>query len=249
MPNFIDKFSTQADIYLKYRPHYPEELFAFLSGLTHEHQLAWDCGTGNGQAAIGLASYYEKVIATDPSEQQLKHSMTHERVTYLNESAESNSIASNSIDLLTIANALHWFNFDEFYKESNRVLKPNGVIAAWCYCIPTIDEEVDQILNTYHYQTLDNYWVAQNRLVEKEYTTIPFPFKEIQSPPFQYQKLFSLDDLIGYLNTWSATQRYITENKVNPTDELAILLKKVWQNPTSQKLVTWKIALKVGMKI
>ena len=179
MENFKDNFSKQADIYAKYRPLYPDNLYSFLASLTKEHKLVWDCGTGNGQAAIGLAEHYEQVMATDPSEKQIKHCLAHPKVKYLVEAAENNSILTNSIDMLTIANALHWFNFDVFYEEANRVLKPDGIIAAWCYGIPTVSNDVNEIVNHFHYKTLNNYWVAENRLVEKEYTTIPFPFQKI----------------------------------------------------------------------
>ncbi len=248
MENFKDNFSKQADIYAKYRPLYPDNLYSFLASLTKEHKLVWDCGTGNGQAAIGLAEHYEQVMATDPSEKQIKHCLAHPKVKYLVEAAENNSILTNSIDMLTIANALHWFNFDVFYEEANRVLKPDGIIAAWCYGIPTVSNDVNEIVNHFHYKTLNNYWVAENRLVEKEYTTIPFPFQKINAPDYFYEKQMTLYDFIGYLNTWSATQRFIIENKINPTDELFHKLLSVWTNANEEKTVTWKLILKIGKK-
>jgi ubiquinone/menaquinone biosynthesis C-methylase UbiE len=242
---FKDHFSTQSDIYVKYRPHYPKELFEYLAALTNEHDIAWDCGTGNGQAAIDLASFYSKVIATDPSEQQIKNAIPNEGVQYIVEKAENNSIVTKSVNLITIANALHWFDFEIFYKEVNRVLKKNGVIAAWAYGLPFISAKTDKIIKHYHDHTLSDYWLPENRLVEKEYVTIPFPFKEIKSPVFSYEKKMNLDDVIGYLNTWSATQRFIMENNFNPTEKLMNELLPFWKDK-EEKIVTWKLILKAG---
>jgi SAM-dependent methyltransferase len=246
MTVFKDNFSKQADIYVKYRPLYPTELYSFLSSLTEDHEIVWDCGTGNGQAAIGLATFYNQIIATDPSEQQIKNCLPNEKVIYLVEKAESTSIRSNSVDLLTIANALHWFDFEVFYKEAVRVLKNNGVIATWTYGLPLISPEIDKIIKQFHDQTLNDYWLPENRLVEKEYATIPFPFQQINSPQFFYEKPMKLDGLIGYLNTWSATQRFINENKFNPTEQLREDLLSVWKDVDLEKKLTWKLILKVG---
>ncbi|MGP8215728.1 MAG: class I SAM-dependent methyltransferase [Bacteroidia bacterium] len=246
MTNFKDNFSKQSDIYVKYRPHYPAELYSYLSSLTEEHKIAWDCGTGNGQAAIGLAPFYNKIIATDPSEEQIRNSLPNEKVKYLVEKAENNSIQSNSIDLLTIANALHWFDFDIFYKEANRVLKNNGIIAAWAYGIPAISPEVDKIIKQFHDHTLKDYWQPENRLVEKRYRTIPFPFEQIESPAFFSEKFMNLTDITGYLNTWSAVQRFIGQKKFNPTEQLEKDMANVWGNPNSEKKVTWELILKAG---
>jgi SAM-dependent methyltransferase len=246
MATFKDNFSKQSDIYVKYRPHYPDELYTFLSSLTDEHEVAWDCGTGNGQAAIGLATFYNEIIATDPSEKQIKNCLPNEKIKYLVEKAENTSIQSNSVDLLTIANALHWFDFEVFYKEADRVLRNNGVIAAWAYGLPLISPDIDMIVKRFHDRTLNDYWLSENRLVEKEYETIPFPFQQISSPEFFYEKSMSLNDLIGYLNTWSATQRFINENKFNPTELLKKDLTNVWNDIDAEKKLTWKLILKVG---
>ena len=245
MSDFKDNFSKQANIYAKYRPHYPPELYSYLSSLTKEHELAWDCGTGNGQAAIGLTEFYKKIIATDPSEQQIQNAVPHSNIKYLVEKAENNSIVSNSVDILTIANALHWFDFDVFYKEANRVLKKNGIIAAWAYGIPFISAEVDKVVAHFHYGILDDYWQPENRLVEKEYTTIPFPFQHIEAPSFFSERTMNLVDFIGYLNTWSATQRFMVQHKFNPTEKLFEELKTMW-NEHDRKKITWKIVLKIG---
>jgi len=246
MSSFNDSFSKQSDIYSKYRPSYPTELFSFLSSLTENHALAWDCGTGNGQAAIGLSAFYEKVLATDPSENQIRNAPKSPKVSYFIEPAENSSIRTNTVDIVTIANALHWFNFDLFYKEVNRVVKSNGVIAAWSYGLPIISPEIDSIVKQFHDGTLGTYWQAPNRLVEKAYTTIPFPFRPIPAPKFYIEKVFNLKELIGYFNTWSATQRFINDNKFNPTEELEDDLIKVWPESNTTKTLRWELILKVG---
>jgi len=246
MEDFKDNFSKQSDMYVRFRPHYPIDLFAHLSHLTEHHRLVWDCGTGNGQAAIGLSHFYHTIIATDPSERQIQNAIPRERVTYKVEKAEQSSFKDRSVDLITVANAIHWFDFEAFYAEVHRVLKPTGIIAVWAYGVPSISAVINPIVNRYHYQTLDNYWLAENRLIEKEYTTIPFPFEEIKSPTFYYEKPMNLIELIGYLNTWSATQRFIEQNQSNPTVEVYNELKKVWPDDHMEKMVTWKLILKVG---
>jgi SAM-dependent methyltransferase len=196
---------------------------------------------------VGLAAFYNLVIATDPSEQQIKNCLPNERVKYIVEKAEESSIESNSVDLLTIANALHWFDIDSFYKEANRVLKSNGVIAAWAYGPPSIlNSQVDKIVKHFHDHTLNEYWLAENRLIEMGYSTIPFPFQQIKSPEFFYETKMNLDELLGYLNTWSATQRFIDGNGFNPTVELFGNLKAVWKDKDSKVSLTWKLILKVG---
>lgn len=244
MSGFKDNFSQQAAIYARYRPHYPVALFEFLSSLTEGHTTAWDCGTGNGQAATALAAYYDHVIATDPSEQQIRNAAPHERVTYRVEKAEATTISSALVDLLTIANAMHWFDLELFYAEVNRVVKSNGVIAAWCYGVPLVDTEVDKIAWHFHNDIVGKYWVEENRIVERGYGTIPFPFTPVPSPAFSSERMMSLDDFVAYLNTWSATQKFINEHGYNPTERLKNELQAVWKD--SEKKVTWELSIKVG---
>jgi SAM-dependent methyltransferase len=246
MDHFKDNFSKQSDLYVKYRPHYSAELYAYLASLTPAHELVWDCGTGNGQVAIGLVEYYEQVIATDPSGEQIRHCLPHQKVSYRVEKAEASSLATNSADLLTIANALHWFDFDSFYTEARRVLKPNGVIAAWAYGTPSASPEVDQVLLHFHNVTLNDYWQPENRYVEKGYNTIPFPFATISTPEFSCERSMNLYDFIGFLNTWSATQRFISKNQYNPTEQVLDELRPIWKDPLEEKTITWNLVLKAG---
>jgi SAM-dependent methyltransferase len=246
MEPFKDYFSKQADIYARYRPNYPQALYAFLASQTVGHDCVWDCGTGNGQAAIDLARYYSQVFATDPSEQQILESTAHPLVRYAVEKAEQSSLPNQSVDLVTVANAMHWFNLDLFYAEVKRVLKSDGILAAWSYALPAVSDEIDPIVYAFHHGVLNDYWMAENRLVEKQYATIPFPFTEIPHPDFFSEKEMNLEDAIGYFNTWSAVQRFINRNQVNPTKDFGGALALVWGNPEQKRMFRWKLALKIG---
>lgn len=244
--NFKDNFSKQASAYQKYRPSYPKELFFYLSNLTDNHDLAWDCGTGNGQSALGLTVYYEKVYATDPSEQQIANAIPNSKITYKIEKAENTTLEDNSVDLITVAQAMHWFDFDKFFSEVKRVLKPKGIIAIWTYSLPKISTEIDQLTLHFQEKIVGEFWQKENQFVSEEYKTIPFPFKEIETPSFKFQKEITLDDLKGLLESWSATQRYMNQHGQNPIKEIEGKLNKLWVNPKIKKPAIWSIYMKVG---
>ncbi|HEX6981553.1 MAG TPA: class I SAM-dependent methyltransferase [Balneolaceae bacterium] len=249
MTDFKDNFSKQSNTYLKYRPTYPGELFEYLRSLTEGHDVAWDCGTGNGQAAISLTKYYKKVYATDPSEQQIRNALPHRQIVYKVEKAEHSGLKDQSVDLITVAQAIHWFNFDEFYTEAKRVLKDNGAIAAWTYSLPAISDKIDNIIKDFHDQTLGEYWLYENSLVIKRYSTIPFPFKKLSTPAFLMHKELSLNDLVGFISSWSAVQRYKSKNGNNPVDKLETKLAKLWGGRNEVKEARWEIILKAGQNI
>jgi len=248
MKNFTDNFSKQADIYAKYRPHYPKELFEYLASLTEQHELAWDCGTGNGQAAVGLTSFFKKVIATDPSEQQIHHAGQHASIEYRVERAEAFEQEPNTVDLVTVANALHWFERDAFYEVVQRVLKPNGIFAAWAYEVPFVSPDIDRVTRYFHDVVVDEFWAEPNRLVENQYRDLIFPYSLIDTPAFYSMREFDLAGFIAYFNTWSATQKFIAAKEYNPTDQLAKDLLSVWGNPLDKRRVVWKLILRVGKK-
>ncbi len=247
MNTFKDNFSKQAEVYVKFRPTYPQEMFEFLSKLTSEHKLAWDCGTGNGQSALKLTDYYEKVYATDPSKEQIKNAIPQDRIVYKVESAESpSSIKDNSVDLITVAQAVHWFDLDKFYTQVKRVLKPNGIIAVWAYGIPTIKKELDIIIKDFHDNIVGEFWLPENKLIDKEYSTIPFPFEEIKTPEFFIKKQVNLSETLGHIRSWSATQKYIDRYSENPMEKLSQKLQEHWKEIETEKEMTWKLILKVG---
>jgi SAM-dependent methyltransferase len=247
MSDFLDLFSRQAAAYAKYRPRYPKELFEYLASLPTVHERAWDCGTGNGQAAVGLAPYFQEVIATDPSAAQIGKAQAHPKISYRIEPAEKTTLAPASVDLLTVAQAAHWFKFDEFYAEARRTLKPGGVIALWTYGHNRkMDSVIDPILEHYSSRVVGQYWPPEIQLVWDNYQTMPFPFEELSAPKLTIQSDFDLAALLGYLSSWSSTARYIEVEKKNPLLELERELTAVWGRPESRRTMVWQIYFRVG---
>jgi SAM-dependent methyltransferase len=243
---FKDHFSTLATNYAKYRPHYPAALFEYLASLVSEHKLAWDCATGNGQAALGLAPYFEHVIATDASARQIANAIRHEKITYSAAPAERSEIASHSIDLIMVAQALHWLDFDKFYAEVRRVLKPHGILAVSCYNLLQINPEIDRIHHRYYYDIVGPYWPPERKWIEDDFQSIPFPFEEITMPSFSMEALWDLDDLQGYLGTWSATQRFMEAKGLNPLEQIRADLEKAWGEPAMKRRVEWPLVVRAG---
>ena len=250
MTDFKDHFSKQASAYAAYRPTYPEALYEHLAGLTQTHDLAWDCATGNGQAAVALAKYYKQVMATDASESQLQHAAKLPSITYQAVPAEQGPLADNSADLVTVAQAVHWFKIDDFFTEVQRVLKPGGIIAIWGYTRTraTGVEGIDSIIRHYTKHTLANYWPPEVRLLNESYINIPFPFKELRAPKLQIEEEWTLDQLMGYLYSWSATQNYIEANGENPLDKVRDLIARRWGGETETRPVNFKLHFRIGRK-
>jgi SAM-dependent methyltransferase len=244
---FKDHFSKQAADYAKFRPRYPPELFEYVGGIAPSCQLAWDCGTGNGQAAVGLASVFDHVIATDASEKQITNAQPHGRVDYRVAPAEDSGIDSETVDLIMIAQALHWFHLDRFYTEARRVLKPNGIFAASAYNLLTIEPAIDEIVNQYYYEVVGPFWPPERKLVE-QFADLPFPFHEIDPPKFKMTQEWNLDHLFGYLRTWSSTQRFIAAKDSDPLEEITDELRNAWGDPQQIRDVTWPLAVRVGLK-
>lgn len=242
-----DHFSKQSSAYAQYRPRYPQELFAYLASLTGEPRLAVDCATGSGQAAIGLAEHFEHVIAIDRSADQLAHAERHPRITYQLGSAEAIRLSAHSADLVTVAQALHWFNLERFYGEVRRVLKPGGVLAVWTYNLNTITPAIDAIIRRYHDALLGEYWPPERKFLTDGYRSLPFPFRELTPPRIEMVTEWTLDHLLGYLRSWSATQRYIDQNNANPLALITEKLSKAWGNPNESRRVVWPLTLRVGL--
>ena len=243
---FEDHFSGQSQVYAQYRPKYPEEIYGFLASIVPGHSLAWDCGTGNGQAAVGLAQYFDKVYATDASAEQIAHAQLHGKVDYYVEPAEHVSLPASSADLVTVAVAIHWFNFDEFYREVRRVLRPQGVIAAWTYSLTEITPEIDRLVYRYYKEITGPYWPERIHYLEERYETLPFPFEEIVSPSFLMERSLSLNQYAGFLDSWSATQRYKAQNGQHPLEILWDELSSAWGGEERQRLVRWPLYFRIG---
>jgi ubiquinone/menaquinone biosynthesis C-methylase UbiE len=244
--HFEDHFSRQSQLYAQYRPKYPDEIYAYLASLAQGRSLAWDCGTGNGQAAIGLANYFERVYATDASAEQLSLAQANEKVEYKVEPAEHISLEDCSVDLITVAVAVHWFKFDEFYREVRRVLKSDGIIAVWTYSLTEISPEVDQVVRRYYFEILQGYWPERIRYLEEKYETLPFPFEEIASPSFAMEKNLNLSQFAGFLDSWSATQRYKEQKGYHPLKVIWDELSAAWGNEDEPRLVCWPLYFRIG---
>lgn len=240
-------FSKQANDYARFRPTYPEDLFGYVASLTEEHSCAWDCGTGNGQAAIALAHYYDRVIGTDPNADQVAHARSHPKVEYRIAPAEGSAISAESSDLIVAAQALHWFDLGKFYAEVQRVAKSSGsIIAVWCYGLMEITPAVDQIISRYYHNVIGKYWEMERRWVEQGYRGLPFPFEEIMPPEFSMEADWILDHLLGYLNTWSATQTAIRLEGANPIDLIRAELREAWGHVEMKRQIRWPLFVRIG---
>ena len=241
-----DNFSTQADIYAKYRPQYPPELYRFITNLVKNYHLAWDCATGNGQVATSLAPFFDNVIATDASQSQLAQAKPLFNIEYRMAKAEVSGLSSHSVDLITVAQAIHWFDFEPFFAEVRRVAHNDTVIAVWGYGLLKISPELDGILQYLYADILGSYWDIERKHLDVAYQTIPFPFKTIETPQFNIRLQWNLTQLIGYLKTWSSVQKFIAAKGYNPLTEIADDLEKTWGNAQMQQEIDWDIYLKVG---
>ena len=242
-----DLFSTQAADYAKYRPSYPQELIEYIVGFTTERSLAWDCATGNGQAAVLLAQHFEKIIATDTSAKQLSLAVAIKNVDYFVSKAEQTGFADNSFDLITIAQAYHWFQFNEFEKEARRVAKPNCIIAAWCYNIPaTAYEIINKLTRHFYTATVGPYWDAERKYIDESYRTIPFNFDELPAKEFAIHVKWTKEDLAGYFNSWSSVQHFIKANNYNPVNEMATQLATAWPSEKNEIEFIFPVYLRLG---
>jgi SAM-dependent methyltransferase len=244
--SFKDHFSGQAAEYAKFRPSYPAALFEYLAKIVPSRNVAWDCATGSGQAAIALAKHFALVIATDASAKQIRNAERAERVQYRVAPAENSGIESESVDLVTVAQALHWFDLAKFYEEAKRVLNPGGLIAVWNYDFLQATPEIDAAVNRFYHDIVGPFWPPERRVIETGYATLPFPFQEIEAPAFRIEVHWTLPQLIGYLQTWSATQRYIEANGSNPLTLIADELEKAWNDPDAMKLIVWPLTVRIG---
>lgn len=246
MTPFPDHFSGHSADYRTYRPTYPPDLFRFLASLAPVRHAVWDCGTGSGQAAFALAEHFERVFATDASANQLTAAESHPRVEYRVGPAEAAPLPDASVDLVTVAQALHWFDFDRFWAEVRRVARPGAVLAAWAYDLHSVGPDIDPILDRLQTEFVGPYWPPERGFVTAGYRTIPFPFADVPAPSFALTADWPLDRLLGYMNTWSATKRFVAANGFNPLDRLADELHSAWGDPAQPRTVRWPLRLRVG---
>lgn len=240
-----DLFSGHANLYASFRPTYPDELYQFIFSHLKNFEAAWDCGTGNGQVAKYLSSHFKNVFATDISQQQLKNAFQASNIFYSVSPAEKTTFPDHQFDLITVAQALHWFDRDSFYKEVRRVAKPGALLAVWGYSVLTISPQADAIIMDFYRNIIGPYWDDARKLVDEEYKTIDFPFEEIPVPKFNITVKWTIDELRGYLTTWSSTQKFIRENGINPVEALYEKIKSFWGR-TAEMTIKFPVFMRLG---
>ncbi len=247
MSAFKDHFSAASDRYAAYRPDYPAALFAWLASLCAERDTAWDCATGSGQAALGLAPHFRQIVATDASAEQIAHAHPHPAVVYRVASAETSGLADHSVDLVTVAQAAHWFDLPRFYAEVTRVLKPAGVLAMWSYGRMVLPGEMDAPFQHFYAETIGPYWPPERALIDDAYRSLDFPFAEIEATDFFIEVEWNLPRLAAYLSTWSAVKRFQDAQGHDPLQALMAELSPLWGDADTAKKLQWPLFLRVGV--
>jgi len=241
-----DNFSLQSKYYSQYRPDYPGELYELIFSKVKHFDRAWDCATGNGQVAKVLSQHFAKVDATDISEKQLMSAVPAKNIFYQTKAAESTDFEDQSFDLITVGQALHWFDFIDFFAEVDRLLKPGGVFATWGYGLNRINPEVDAIILDFYENILGNYWDNERNYIDNKYNEIPFPEMNWEEHFIDHTFQWDLEHFLGYLYSWSAVQKYIQKKDRNPIDIIKLDLSMKWKK---QKLnVVFPIFLRIGVQ-
>lgn len=242
---FADHFSLHAAEYAKFRPRYPAVLFHYLAVHSPGTRLAWDCGTGTGQAAAGLAERFARVVATDPSASQIANARPQPRVEY-RVSMYDSGLDAGSVQLVTAAQALHWMDIDAFVGEARRVLQPGGVLAAWCYSLCRIEPRIDEMVQFFYQVTVGAFWPPERRLVNDGYRTIALPIDELDVPPFEMVADMTLPQFVGYVETWSAVQRSVAARGRDSIDAFARTIAERWGAPSLSRRVTFPLYIRAG---
>ena len=242
---FKDHFSGHAQAYASARPGYPDELFAWLASQVEGHELAWDAGCGNGQASRGLKKHFARVLATDASPQQIANAGDVPGIDYRVAPAEDVPLDDASCDLVTAAQAAHWFDLDRFHAEVRRVLKPGGVVALWCYGLNRIAGSIDPLVQEF-YGRLEPDWPPERALIERRYESIPFPYDELPAEDFEMTVRWRCEDYLAYLASWSAVQRNRERTGTDPVAALAPELTDRWGETARE--VRWPLHFRIGRR-
>jgi SAM-dependent methyltransferase len=243
---FKDHFSERSSAYARARPTYPPELFDTLAKLTPAQTAAWDVGTGNGQAALGLAEHFAEVLATDASAAQIAEAPTHSRVTFRVGTEAASGLPDRSVDLISVAQALHWFDLQAFYPVALRVLRPGGILAVWCYGLCRISPEVDALVDRFYSSTVGPYWPPERSHIITGYRELSFPLPDLPFPQAQMELCWTLPDLVAYLRTWSAVSAYEKAHRVDPVVPLEMELAGPWGPSQNLRTVTWPLTGRLG---
>lgn len=245
--SFADHFSGVAAGYASHRPHYPPELFDWLATIAPARDVAWDCAAGSGQATLALTAHFGRVIATDASDAQLRSAPSHPRVEYRVAPAEASGLPDAVADLITVAQAVHWFDFERFYAEARRVARAGAIIAVWSYGMTRVDGgAIDDAVARFYGDVIGEYWPPERRYIEEGYRTIPFPFAELEPPAFDMVSGWTLAQFLGYLRTWSSVTRYREAKRDDPVASFAVELEALWGPSHAQRSILWPLAMRVG---
>lgn len=244
-----DFFSEQSAYYARYRPVYPPELYTCISSLCKQHSCAWDVATGNGQAAVALSHLFQEVYASDFSEQQLEHAIAMPNIRYVHEAAEQSSLSPRSVDLITVATAIHWFDKPKFFAEVNRVLRPDGLLFVWSYGGCKIEPEIDTIINHFNFEYLLDYWHdGAKENWNDRYQSLHLPFIPVDTPNFTAKAMYTLQEVMNYMFSWSGVQNYIRREGKSPLEYIAEPLEAVWGDPNQKREVRWPLHSKCSRK-
>lgn len=243
--DFADHFSGVAEAYAQFRPKYPTVLFHYLAMRAPGTLVAWDCGTGNGQAAVGLADRFARVVATDPSRAQIASARKHPRVEYRVATYDS-GLAPASAQLVTVAQALHWMDVDTMVVEARRVLQPGGLLAVWCYSLCRVEPSIDELVQFFYRVTIGAFWPPQRRLVDEGYRSVALPIDELDVPPFDLVADMTLAQFLGYVETWSAVQRCLATRGRESLDAFSRSVAERWGVPSTLRRVTFPLYVRAG---
>ncbi|UOQ77954.1 class I SAM-dependent methyltransferase [Hymenobacter sp. 5516J-16] len=242
----LDRFSTQADLYARYRIDYPAALYQWLLPRVPGRERAWDCATGNGQVAVVLAGHFGQVEATDISAAQLAQAPALPNIRYQQAPAEHPPFPAGGFDLVTVAQAVHWFDMAAFNEEVARVLRPGGVVAEWGYGLVSISPELDPLIREFYARTMRPYWDANRWHIDDEYTRLPFPFARVEHARFTVQRQWSAEWFLNYLRTWSSVVKYEQQHGQDPVLRIAQELTQRWG--PDERLVEFPVFARLGRK-
>ena len=246
MTSFKDHFSSHSSGYAAYRPTYPPELVTFLAGIAPRTERAIDCGCGNGQLSVLLASRFRQVVAVDASAAQIAAAQPHERVVYRVAPADRTGEADGSADLLTVAQAAHWFALDPFYEEVRRVLRPRGVVALITYGILDVDKDIKRLVDAFFFEVIGPFWPPEREHVNTGYRQLTFPFEELEAPALSIDVSWTFPEFMGYIDTWSAVREAEKSVGRTPMTAFAEALTQVWGSPDRRRTIRWPLSMRVG---
>ena len=243
---FKDHFSVAASGYAAHRPVYPRSVAEALAARSPGRSRVWDAGCGSGQLSVVLADVFEKVVATDASAAQVAQAVQHPRVRYEVAPAEASGLPDASVDCAVAAQAAHWFDLDAYYREVRRVSRPGGLVALVTYAVLEVEPEVERLMAQFYWHTLDGHWPPERRLVEEGYRSLPFPFEPVEAPPLALEHRWNVEQLLGYVGTWSAVQSLKKAGRGEDLERFGAELRAAWGDPSRERLIRWPLSLRLG---